>query len=86
MSFEAEDETELRDLVTATLQTSGVLGKIKVCVLATVKCVKDNLAVIRHNLYFQAQLRSNVYLAIEGDSELKVSKKLHFKNSLTNMI
>ena len=32
MSFEAEDETELRDLVTATLQTSGVLGKIKVCI------------------------------------------------------
>lgn len=47
MSIDAEDETELRDLVTNSLQTSGVLGKIK------------------------AQLRSNVYLAIEGDAELK---------------
>ena len=51
MSFDAEDETELRDLVTAALQTSGVLGKIK------------------------AQLRSNVYLAIEGDPELKKKSK-----------
>ena len=50
MSFEVEEDTELRDLVTAALQTSGVLGKIK------------------------AQLRSNVYLAIEGEDELKVNK------------
>ena len=48
MSFEVEEDTELRDLVTSALQTSGVLGKIK------------------------AQLRSNVYLAIEGEDELKV--------------
>ena len=48
MSFEVEEDTELRDLVTLALQTSGVLGKIK------------------------AQLRSNVYLAIEGEDELKV--------------
>ena len=52
MSIEVEDDTELRDLVTTSLQTSGVLGKIK------------------------AQLRSNVYLAIEGDHELK-SKSQH---------
>lgn len=57
MSFDAEDETELRDLVTASLQTSGVLGKIK------------------------AQLRSNVYLAIEGDSELK-KKSRHVNQKL----
>ena len=50
MSFEVEEDTELRALVTAALQTSGVLGKIK------------------------AQLRSNVYLAIEGEDELKVNK------------
>ena len=57
MSFDVEDETELRDLVTASLQTSGVLGKIK------------------------AQLRSNVYLAIEGDSELK-KKSRHVNQKL----
>ena len=57
MSFDAEEETELRDLVTAALQTSGILGKIK------------------------AQLRSNVYLAIEGDSELK-KKSRHVNQKL----
>ena len=63
MSFEVEEDTELRDLVTAALQTSGVLGKIK------------------------AQLRSNVYLAIEGEDELKVNKnysaKFHFFCQMT---
>lgn len=61
MSFEVEEETELRDLVTATLQTSGVLGKIK------------------------AQLRSNVYLAIEGDSELK-KKSNHVNSKLDKFV
>ena len=61
MSFDAEEETELRDIVTATLQTSGVLGKIK------------------------AQLRSNVYLAIEGDSELKQKSK-HVNTKLDSFV
>ena len=51
MSFEVDDDTELRDLVSTTLQASGVLGKIK------------------------AELRSNVYLAIEGDQDLKKKSK-----------
>ena len=29
MSFEVDDDTELRDLVSSTLQSSGVLGRIK---------------------------------------------------------
>jgi len=57
MSFEVEEDTELRDLVTSALQTSGVLGKIK------------------------AQLRSNVYLAIEGEDELK-KKSNHVNTKL----
>jgi hypothetical protein len=30
MSIEGDDDTELRDLVATTLQSSGILGKIKV--------------------------------------------------------
>ena len=30
MSVEGDEDTELRDLVAATLQASGVLGKLKV--------------------------------------------------------
>lgn len=60
MSFEVEEDTELRDLVTSALQTSGVLGKIK------------------------AQLRSNVYLAIEGEDELKVYSCKYFPLNLCN--
>ena len=41
MTTTTEEDTELRDLVAATLETSGVLGKIK------------------------AQLRANVYIALE---------------------
>ena len=52
MSVDGEDDTELRDLVVASLQSSGVLGKIK------------------------AQLRSNVYLALEGSSELQSKSRL----------
>merc|ERR1712223_1607790 len=59
MSFEVDDDTELRDLVSSTLQSSGVLGRIK------------------------AELRSNVYLAIEGDQELKKKSK-HVNSKLDN--
>ena len=41
MSTVTDDDTELRDLVSYTLENSGILGKIK------------------------AQLRANVYLALE---------------------
>ena len=41
MTSTTEEDTELRDLVAATLENSGVLGKIK------------------------AQLRANVYIALE---------------------
>ena len=41
MTTTTEEDTELRDLVATTLETSGVLGKIK------------------------AQLRANVYIALE---------------------
>lgn len=54
-SLEAEDDTELRDLVANTLVSSGVLGKIK------------------------AQLRSNVYLALDGGE-----KHLRSKSTLSN--
>ncbi len=57
MSLEGEDDTELRDLVATTLQSCGVLGKIK------------------------AQLRSNVYLALEGEDELK-QKSTHLNPKL----
>lgn len=56
MSLDGEEETELRDLVTETLQNSGVLGKIK------------------------AQLRSNVYLAIEAGNETELKKKSRHSN------
>ena len=59
MSFEVDDDTELRDLVSSTLQSSGVLGKIK------------------------AELRSNVYLAIEGEQDLK-NKSRHVNSKLDN--
>lgn len=52
-SLEPEEDTELRDLVANTLQTCGVLGKIK------------------------AQLRSNVYLALDGgESQLRAKSTL----------
>lgn len=52
-----EEDTELRDLVANTLQTCGVLGKIK------------------------AQLRSNVYLALDGGEH-----QLKTKSTLTNQL
>ena len=45
MTTTTEEDTELRDLVAATLETSGVLGKIK------------------------AQLRANVYIALEEGNQ-----------------
>ena len=45
MTTTTEEDTELRDLVAATLENSGVLGKIK------------------------AQLRANVYIALEEGNE-----------------
>ena len=53
-----EEDTELRDLVAATLETNGILGKIK------------------------AQLRANVYIALEeGDSVKNKSKLVNRKLS-----
>ena len=45
MTSTTEEDTELRDLVAATLENSGVLGKIK------------------------AQLRANVYIALEEGNQ-----------------
>ena len=45
MTTTTEEDTELRDLVAATLENSGVLGKIK------------------------AQLRANVYIALEEGNQ-----------------
>ena len=47
-----EEDTELRDLVAATLENSGILGKIK------------------------AQLRANVYIALEEGDNVKNKSKL----------
>ena len=47
-----EEDTELRDMVASTLETNGVLGKIK------------------------AQLRANVYLALEEGDNAKNKSKL----------
>jgi len=47
-----EEDTELRDLVAATLENTGILGKIK------------------------AQLRANVYLALEEGDKVKTKSKL----------
>jgi len=55
MSLDAEEDSELRDLVAQTLQSCGILGKIK------------------------AQLRSNVYLALDGGKD-----HLEAKSRLTN--
>eukprot|EP00091_Calanus_sinicus_P025336 TRINITY_DN9615_c0_g1_i1.p1 TRINITY_DN9615_c0_g1~~TRINITY_DN9615_c0_g1_i1.p1 ORF type:complete len:210 (-),score=77.20 TRINITY_DN9615_c0_g1_i1:92-697(-) len=51
-----EEDTELRDLVAATLENSGILGKIK------------------------AQLRANVYVALEEGENVKSKSKLVNQN------
>eukprot|EP00090_Calanus_glacialis_P019890 TRINITY_DN30521_c0_g1_i1.p1 TRINITY_DN30521_c0_g1~~TRINITY_DN30521_c0_g1_i1.p1 ORF type:complete len:440 (+),score=169.83 TRINITY_DN30521_c0_g1_i1:53-1372(+) len=51
-----EEDTELRDLVAATLENSGILGKIK------------------------AQLRANVYIALEEGENVKTKSKLVNQN------
>jgi len=56
MSTTTEEDTELRDLVAATLENSGILGKIK------------------------AQLRANVYIALEEGENVKNKSKLVNQN------
>jgi len=56
MSTTTEEDTELRDLVAATLENSGILGKIK------------------------AQLRANVYIALEEGENVKTKSKLVNQN------
>ena len=61
-SLEPEEDTELRDLVANTLQSCGVLGKIK------------------------AQLRSNVYLALDGGEHTLRSKSSLTNDRLSNLV
>ena len=56
-----EEDTELRDLVAATLENAGVLGKIK------------------------AELRANVYIALEEGEGVKSKSKL-INNKLNNFL
>lgn len=68
MEEEEEDDTELRDLVTNVLDANGILGKFKVSGL-----IKRQIQMEMNFHSFQAQLRANVYLALDDSSEeLKV--------------
>ena len=61
MTTTTEEDTELRDLVAATLENSGVLGKIK------------------------AQLRANVYIALEEGNQCQECWKVQHVGSFKFM-
>ena len=61
-----EEDTELRDLVAQTLETKGVLGKIRVRKPKARGSFRGKLSI------FQAQLRSQVFLALEEQESTEV--------------
>lgn len=67
----AEEDVELRDLVAHTLETRGVLGKIRVSMLNAVAVAKCHRAWVFYVL--KAQLRASVFLALEEQESQEVS-------------
>lgn len=83
-----EEDAELRDLVTQTLENKGVLGKIRVssaCGLGFLEGLwyfsisKFGVLHPSHEnlrtLFLQAQLRASVFIALEEQESIKVSDK-----------
>ena len=67
-----EEDTELRDLVAQTLEAKGVLGKIRV-----IHFFGAPIGLIEVRCTFQAQLRAQVFLALEEQEAEKVCHTLY---------
>lgn len=63
-----EEDTELRDLVAQTLESNGCLSKIRV------NYEKFNVICFIKIVYFQAQLRASVFLALDEDEGVCILK------------